>query len=210
MLQKYNAAAAALPSARPPLAFQDILDANFLDEIPLLREARSDILNKPWARPETRRLTTAWLETQRAHEELKRVRVESVRVRTWIRDEEARLDNAIRELSNSSQPRERWLASALDARADLLFKTHTKILTDLDVLDMLDGQQPRQAGSREGETPPTTHPLRPLERSSAQRSVEVLDGQDDGDAEDDEEQQELDMLVDTVAHMALAQSSAVE
>lgn len=150
-LQKYNEAALALVPPRSTLTREEVENIAVLAEFPLLRE---DTAGRPWAQPTVRRLTTAWAETARANEELRRVRIESVRLRAWIRDEEAATDRLVAQLSASNTYRDTLLAKELDARAQLLFQVHSQILADLRRLDLADGlANPRPAGVRAGQVP---------------------------------------------------------
>ncbi|EJD44157.1 hypothetical protein AURDEDRAFT_104214 [Auricularia subglabra TFB-10046 SS5] len=161
-LQKYNEAALALVPPRATLTREEVQNIAALGDFPLLR---SETGARPWAQPAIRRLTTAWAETARAEEEILRVRVESVRVRAWIRDEEARLDAQIAQLSASDRPRDRLLAKELDTRAQLQFQVHAAILDDLQQLDLADGlAQSRQPGLRPGQDPAQARVLRPRAR----------------------------------------------
>lgn len=148
-LQKYNEAALALVPPRPTLTREEVENIAILAEFPLLRE---DTAGRPWAQPTVRRLTTAWSETARANEELIRVRIESVRLRAWIRDEEADMDRLVAQWSASNSYRDKLLAKELDARAQFLFQVHDRVLADLRRLDLADGLAgPRPAGVRAGQ-----------------------------------------------------------
>jgi hypothetical protein len=101
----------------------------------------------------------------RANEELERIRIESVRLRTWIRDEEAFQDAQVKALISTGNPRDALLAHELDYRAALKFKIHSKTLNDLKSLDTLDGQvNPRKPGVRIGHVAGSAVASRPTTR----------------------------------------------
>lgn len=150
LVDKYNELASAVrPMPRQRVTYEQVIDAAYLADFPLLRYDTGDAR---WAQPVVRQMTRAWAEKLRAEEELKRVRVESVRVRTWIRDEELYLNSRITQLSGSGNPQDLLTAHELDARAQRLFASHSKILKDLHLLDIADGRgAPRTAGTRQGD-----------------------------------------------------------
>ena len=50
-IKKYNEAAQALHPIHPTLDAKSVLDYVFLAEFDLLRDARNDVREQPWARP---------------------------------------------------------------------------------------------------------------------------------------------------------------
>ena len=84
-LEKYNEAAAAHDA--PALTWEQVVDYAFLSDFDLLRDARQDVREKPWACPINRVLRDQYLKVERAHEEIKRLNVEIRRVITYIVDE---------------------------------------------------------------------------------------------------------------------------
>ncbi|KAF8331785.1 hypothetical protein F5887DRAFT_1063958 [Amanita rubescens] len=85
-LDKYNEAAAAHPPA-PALTWEQVVDYAFLSDFDLLRDARQDVREKPWACPLNRVLRDQYFKVERAQEEIKRLDVEIRRVITYIVDE---------------------------------------------------------------------------------------------------------------------------
>jgi hypothetical protein len=88
-LGRYNAEASRLTPPRPELGWKQIVDYTFLAEFDLLRHSRTDIRSALWAQPGHREATIKYLEVMRAHEEIRRLNVEHLHLRTHIRDEEA-------------------------------------------------------------------------------------------------------------------------
>ncbi|EJD36058.1 hypothetical protein AURDEDRAFT_154702 [Auricularia subglabra TFB-10046 SS5] len=148
LLDDYNKLAAAVNPPRQTLTHAEVLEATVLGDFPLLRYDTGD---QPWAQPLFRQMTRAWTSTQRAREELTRVRVEATRIRTWIRNEEETLNSLLDSLLASRDLQDILLAHEICKRAAYLHAVHTAILRDLDALDAQDGQQaPRMPGTRHG------------------------------------------------------------
>ena len=87
-LQNYNAAATALRPRAPKLTWEKVVEYAFLADFDLLRAARQDIREKPWAKPANRTLRDTYFKMERAREEIERLNVEIRRVITYMRDEE--------------------------------------------------------------------------------------------------------------------------
>lgn len=177
LLDEYNRLAMASDPPRQTLTHAQVLEATVLGEFPLLRYDTGD---QPWAQPLFRQMTRAWAATRRAEEELARVRVEAVRIRTWIQDEERFLATVTDTLLATGERLDHLLAYDLCRRAAYLHVVHTSILRDLDKLDALDGQ-PRQAARRLGQPAPSipTHPRSALARTLPPLSIQDLMGDQD-------------------------------
>ncbi|KZV83334.1 hypothetical protein EXIGLDRAFT_843038 [Exidia glandulosa HHB12029] len=217
ILQRYNKAAKALTPPRATLTREQVLDIAFIADFSILRQ---DVGTQEWAQPAIRQLTTAWAETARANEELQRIRIEAVRVRTWIRDEEDNLNTHITTLSAGNTLQARLLVKELDARAQILHGVHTRILTDLDALDVTDGlKKPRKAGRRAGDPEgrqyaprqPVRIPLPPLvvtrgpAQAGQQEEGELSDEEDDVGRHtglNDNDAEELDAFLQAVDAIA--------
>jgi hypothetical protein len=82
-------AATALVPPRAHLSWADVVEYAFLADFDLLRDARQDIRERPWARPACRITMDTFFKMGQAREEIKRLNVEIPRVVTSIVDEEA-------------------------------------------------------------------------------------------------------------------------
>jgi len=85
-LKHYNDEAKKLNPPAPELTFSDVTSYRFIAEIEILRGSRDDIRSKPWTRSEVRHAVDLYHKQQRAHEELRRLEIESTRLKRWIRD----------------------------------------------------------------------------------------------------------------------------
>lgn len=86
-LDNYNSAAATLKPRAPQLTWEDVVDYAFLADFDLLRDARQDVRDKPWATPANRLLRDQFFKMERAREEIRRLNIEIRRVITYIHDE---------------------------------------------------------------------------------------------------------------------------
>lgn len=73
--------------AAPQLSWDDIVNYAFLADFDILRCARQDVREKPWANPTNRILRDQFFKLQRAQEEIKRLNIEIRRVITYMQDE---------------------------------------------------------------------------------------------------------------------------
>jgi hypothetical protein len=87
-LERYNTAARLLPTPRRQLDWKEVVEYAFLADFDLLRDARQDISNRPWATPAGRLAMDLYFKIARAHEEITRLNIEIRRVATYIRDED--------------------------------------------------------------------------------------------------------------------------
>jgi len=86
-LDRYNTAARALSPPRRTLHWKEVVEYAFLADFDLLRDARQDISQRPWATPAARLAMDLHFKIHRAKEEIQRLNVEIPRVATYIRDE---------------------------------------------------------------------------------------------------------------------------
>ncbi|KAG1793324.1 uncharacterized protein HD556DRAFT_1479424 [Suillus plorans] len=86
-LDRYNLTAHALSSPRPALKWEDVVEYAFLADFELLRDAREDISQRPWATPSGRHAMDLYFKMCRAREEIERLNVEIRRVATYLQDE---------------------------------------------------------------------------------------------------------------------------
>ncbi len=84
---------------RPSLQWDKVVEYAFLANFDLLRNAREDIIKKPWANPNGRAAMDGYFKLQRAYEEIQRLNVEIKHVVTFIHQEDAYLHQREKELS---------------------------------------------------------------------------------------------------------------
>lgn len=84
---------------RPSLQWDEVVEYAFLANFDLLRNAREDIIKKPWANPNGRAAMDGYFKLQRAYEEIQRLNVEIKHVVTFIHQEDAYLHQREKELS---------------------------------------------------------------------------------------------------------------
>ncbi|KAG1896068.1 uncharacterized protein F5891DRAFT_897396, partial [Suillus fuscotomentosus] len=97
-INRYNIQAASLIPLRQTITWKDIAEYSFLGEFDLLRDSRTDIQDKDWARPAHREATTKYFKLCRAREEIIRLNIEIRRLRTAIHDETIDMSAVIDEL----------------------------------------------------------------------------------------------------------------
>lgn len=85
----YNAAAEAMDPAQPTLDWEQVVECAFLADFNLLRDARQDIRQEPWALPAGRVAMDQHFKLLCADEEIERLNLEIRRVVTYMADEEA-------------------------------------------------------------------------------------------------------------------------
>ncbi|KAI0349008.1 hypothetical protein OH77DRAFT_1384823, partial [Trametes cingulata] len=86
-LAVYNKNAAALSPPRPALTWNDIMNMVSVGEFDLLRDARQDVRNKPWAKRVHRDAMTCHFNVKRAREEIERLDVEIPRLFSYMIDD---------------------------------------------------------------------------------------------------------------------------
>ncbi|KAF7353123.1 hypothetical protein MSAN_01499700 [Mycena sanguinolenta] len=97
---RYNDAAGALTPPREHLDWEEVVENTFLADFDLLRDARQDIRQEPWALPAGRAAMEQHFKILRAKEEIERLNIEIRGFVTYIGDEEAfltREESALRE-----------------------------------------------------------------------------------------------------------------
>jgi hypothetical protein len=87
-LDRYNIAALALDPPRRTLEWKEVVEYAFLADFDLLRDARQDISQRPWATPAGRLAMDKYFKMCRATEEIHRLNIEIRRVATYIQDED--------------------------------------------------------------------------------------------------------------------------
>lgn len=100
-LDRYNAAALSLTPPRRTLKWDEVIEYAFLADFDLLRDARQDISQRPWATPAARQATDLYFKMCRAKEEVLRLNNEIRRLVTYIHDEERYLQDCYTQLEPS-------------------------------------------------------------------------------------------------------------
>ncbi|KAJ6547650.1 hypothetical protein B0H19DRAFT_1212174 [Mycena capillaripes] len=97
---RYNEAAEEMDPPMPTLDWEEVVEFAFLADFDLLRDARQDIRQEPWASPAGRTAMDQHFKLLRADEEIQRLNVEIRRLVTYMRDEQeflAREEGRLRE-----------------------------------------------------------------------------------------------------------------
>ncbi|KAG1787544.1 hypothetical protein EV424DRAFT_1340062 [Suillus variegatus] len=97
-LDRYNTAARALHPPRASLSWEEVVEYAFLSNFDLLRDARQDISQCPWATPTGRLTMDTYFKTRRAREEIQRLDIEIRRLATYLHDESRYLTECEKQL----------------------------------------------------------------------------------------------------------------
>ncbi|KAL0567522.1 hypothetical protein V5O48_014471 [Marasmius crinis-equi] len=100
-LKDYNSRAQAMNPPRPKLDLKELMEYTFLSDFELLKETKSEVLEKPWARPGNRLLVTKIFKLFRAEEEVDRLNNEIQSLYTYIQEETAYLRQREEELKST-------------------------------------------------------------------------------------------------------------
>lgn len=100
-LEAYNECAKALKPPRPTLVWHDIMEMASLAEFDLLRDAREDIREYPWAKRLHRQAMNLHFNVKRAREEIQRLDVEIPRLFTALVDRHFELQKAMASVRDS-------------------------------------------------------------------------------------------------------------
>lgn len=103
-LTRYNEQAAKLTPPRPTLDWKQLMEYSVLSEFDLLRYSRDDIRAKDWTQPAHREATVKFFQIQRSKEEIVRLNVEVLRLRTWIHDETILVERVLTVLDAENPP----------------------------------------------------------------------------------------------------------
>ncbi|KAJ7588725.1 hypothetical protein C8J56DRAFT_1004370 [Mycena floridula] len=174
-LDNYNAAALKLIPPRPTLDWDTVIECAFLSEFELLRDARQDIRNRPWAKPAGRALQHQHFKILRAREEIVRCNVEISRLWTHMLDEKAYLECCESEV-RATDPALAYQICQYRQERGRCDATHVKRLTALAKIPGFTGSL--TAGKHDGLT-------------DADSSGDDDDGMTDADASGDEDNEVL-------------------
>lgn len=100
-LDDYNQCATALRPPRPTLTWHDIMEMASLAEFDLLRDAREDVRDYPWAQRLNRQAMNLHFNIERAREEIARLNVELPRLFTSLVDRHFDVKVAIASLQDT-------------------------------------------------------------------------------------------------------------
>lgn len=101
-LDNYNEAAAKLTPPRKLLGWDDVLNYTYLSEFDFLRDTRTDIRDKIWAKPAVRKAMSELFKLIRAGEEINRLHVEIKRLITYMKEEEEYIPAVARKVQASN------------------------------------------------------------------------------------------------------------
>ncbi|EUC59839.1 hypothetical protein RSOL_325570, partial [Rhizoctonia solani AG-3 Rhs1AP] len=134
-LAKYNAAAAELKPPAPIVTWAQIDDASVLADFEILHGSRRNVLDQAWTKPKNRRCVEQLHRLQRAHEEIKRLNIELLRLHTSIIDEECQLLTKLDKLHNDTSP----LFVVLQRYTNRRIAVNTILLQELQRIGSLSG-----------------------------------------------------------------------
>ncbi|KAG1796091.1 hypothetical protein EV424DRAFT_1306802, partial [Suillus variegatus] len=97
-LDRYNTAARALRPPRASLSWEEVVEYAFLSDFDLLRDARQDISQRPWATPTGRLTMDTYFKTRRAREEIQHLDIKIRRLATYLHDESRYLTECEKQL----------------------------------------------------------------------------------------------------------------
>ncbi len=126
-LAEYNRCAAALKPPRVQLGWNDIMEMASLAEFDLLRDAREDVREYPWAQRLHRQAMSFHFNVKRAREEVDRLNVEIPRLFTYMVDRHYDLKAAIASAKETNPA----LAYELELRWDYEDRVSTRIAARL-------------------------------------------------------------------------------
>ncbi len=90
-LDRYNKLAIKQKPKRPTIGYSEIASWCLLGEFKLLKDSRYSVLEKPWASPSNRDITTKYFKTVCARTEITRLNVEIARLQDWVDKEDSHL-----------------------------------------------------------------------------------------------------------------------
>ncbi|KIO07397.1 hypothetical protein M404DRAFT_23899 [Pisolithus tinctorius Marx 270] len=102
-LEQYNTAACAMDPPHRILKWDEVVEYAFITEFDLLRDARQDVSQRPWATPAGRSAMDHYFKLLHAREEIKHLEVEACRLLMYLRDEERFLDESEQQARFTSQ-----------------------------------------------------------------------------------------------------------
>ncbi|KZV79485.1 hypothetical protein EXIGLDRAFT_631945 [Exidia glandulosa HHB12029] len=182
-LKAFNVAQKKLDADADDLTWKTVVAWTELADFSLLRMARRDIRNEPWAKFTNRELMTAYFKKLRAEEELVRCNVEARRLRTWIEDEDRQLATAAARAEVERDPIAVELRELQRFRAQANHR-HRVRLRKLELSKGFTGTP--GPGMRQGAIDPPTPSPTPVPAPSPLTDDSTLWGDEDAEGSDDE------------------------
>ncbi|KAF7347990.1 hypothetical protein MSAN_01751100 [Mycena sanguinolenta] len=190
-IARYNEAADAMTPPKENLDWDQVVEYAFLADFDLLREAREDIRQEPWALPSGRAAMEQHYKLLRANEEIQRLNLEIRRFVTYMRDEDdflAREEGCLREEGEAGLAHQVGLLRMERARFTAV---HMQRLTKLSKLGGFTGCiSPGTSVSRERHVPVVRAkdvPMSPRAPSPSLPDEDVPPGEDEDEGDGDEE-----------------------
>ncbi|KAJ3732181.1 hypothetical protein DFJ43DRAFT_997981, partial [Lentinula guzmanii] len=199
-LENYNEAAAKLTPPHKLLDWDDVLNYTYLSEFDFLRDTRSDVRDKVWAKPAVRQAMSELFKLLRAQEEICKLNIEIKRLVTYMKEEEEYLSSVARNIQRTNAALAYQIRRYRDERRRFNSTHHKR----LDSIRKLPGFAPINVHY--------FHPGVGLRRQTVQGHVEEGEMElqaddndnDDDDEEDDGEGDDQESEVDDRAEAALA------
>lgn len=124
----YNSACRSMVPPRPEVNWPTIANYRFLSEFDLLRETSRDLRQERWTDPSIRELLRLVQQEKRAKEEIIRLNIETKRLHTFIKDEEAIISEVKARLIDTDRATfnliQDWYAYRQRLNSKLLNKIH--------------------------------------------------------------------------------------
>ncbi|KAI0682682.1 hypothetical protein C8T65DRAFT_713785 [Cerioporus squamosus] len=173
VLAEYNRHAAALIPPRAELNWTEVMDMASIGEFDLLRNARQDIREKPWANRSHRTAMATYFNVKRAQEEIERLNVEMPRLFSAMVDDHVDYERAIK-AANTTDPD---LAHELRVRQTFNNAVNGKVVSWLHKTTQLQGFSGRLVYGRRGDQP----------QAGNRQGDAGGEGDGEGDDDDDED-----------------------
>ena len=192
-VESYNKAAARLSPPREKLDWSKLSQCGYVEELTILRSARSDIRDKPWVKPVYREMLKLRHRIARASEEVIRCNVETRRLYTSIYDETGLFAQVIARLRSSND-------RLLGPTRDLVIRRHgvnrvlLKYIEKIYALPGFTGDVTR--GLRQGTVRAEPHPTTE-ELDAVPPAPDIDENEEDNVIEEDEELQEKLQVLET-------------
>ncbi|KAJ7781733.1 hypothetical protein DFH07DRAFT_728833 [Mycena maculata] len=189
-IAKYNQAAEAMEPPRPALDWEQVVECAFLADFDLLRDAREDIRQEPWALPAGRAAMDQHFKLLRADEEIERLNVEIHRFVTYMHDEDdflTRQEDRLREDGDEGMAHQVRLVRMERGRFTSLHMSRFAKLSKMGGFtgDLMPGISVSRERHVDVERDAAMRPCSPIERAPVS---EAGYEQDEDEASDDDEE----------------------